>query len=118
MASPLFDSKNRPKSPEQLIKENWVKLGNPAILSRESVPGVFLYAALCVDKSLPPMLQVPTKLAKVFFVPLEKQEPVANGTQTVVLIPDRVNPWIQSALTKMGCAVVLGMPSRFDRILF
>lgn len=117
MASPVFNSKNRTPSPDLLASEALSKLKNPAVLSVETALGVFILASISVDASLAPRFTTKLKFTRVFFVPLEKQETVPHGPQTITLIPNRVNPWIEAALIASGCQIEQGLPTRFDRIL-
>lgn len=124
MASPIFDPKNRPAAPAQLGAGDIGRLhakANPLVVSIETAEGLFLHAAECVSDGKPCRLpRVPSEWKasppKVFVVPLASSHEVKNGNKTVVI--DRFKETteaVKDAFHVIGCEVVEGMPSRFDR---
>jgi len=98
--------------------------GETVIVSIETAPGIFLAASEWLEKSpgmgpfkLP---QVPPKWKtnppRVHVLPLMKEVTVKNGNgATLIDRVQKVNEAVRSAFLAIGCEVLDGAPSRFER---
>jgi hypothetical protein len=129
MASPLFNTENRPKSTDSLVSRDLKSLwseGPPYIVSVERTPGLFIHAEQAAVKR--EVVAVPTKWwikldkpniagrLKIHLLPCDPNTEVRNGSQVVRIAHNRlVMDLLAQALTDAGFNVSFGPPSRFER---
>jgi hypothetical protein len=124
VASPLFDPKNRRVSPEQQGTGEVNRLhakGKPFVVSIDSAPGIFLGASECVEHHKEFRLpRVPAEWKvrppRVHLIGLSREHTVKtkNGHTLIDQIA-KVNEAVRAAFLAIGCEVLDGAPSRFER---
>lgn len=126
MASSLFDPKKRPVSLAKLASDGVGRLeakDDPAlVVSIDSAPGIFLHASECVENRKECRLpRVPkdwkASPPRVHLIGLTHEHTVKtkNGHTLLIDQVDKVNEAVRSAFLAIGCEVLDGAPSRFDR---
>lgn len=126
MASPLFNPKNRPKNPLTLgaaeiqrFQAAWNNEG-PIVVSVDSAPGLFLLATESLAEGKGVELRVPESWKRepprVHVLPATSSASITNGRETrIISRPIETTSLITAAFRDIGCEVIEGPPSRFDR---
>lgn len=126
MASPLFNPQNRPKDPvnigEAEIKRFQAERSQeaPIVVSVATAPGLFELAAKADTLGEGLSFRVPASWAanppRIHVIPAEVDNSIKNGRAIVTIRqPRSVTSLIIRAFRELGCEVIEGTPSRFER---
>jgi len=127
VASPLFNSQNRPKPTKSLAEVELVRIGRELIgetltITGDSAPCLFLFASEYGEQSTGEFkIPVPASwkklVNKVYLVP-QKEVRAKNGSQVVTLIGSNLQEaynMLKLAFEQEGFVVEVAAPTRFER---